>query len=104
MLEAWLLFDADAIRRAAGNPHGTQQLTLPPLTDLENLPHPKAGLHQALRHASGLHGRRLRSFNPHIALHRIPQFIEDFSPLRALCAFQRLESSILGIIHSSDWS
>src|SRR5947207_5493239 len=31
MQEAWLLFDAAAIRRAAGNPNGQENLILPPL-------------------------------------------------------------------------
>jgi len=92
MMEAWLLFDLYAIRRATGNPHGTQSLNLPPLRELENLPNPKATLFQILRNASGLSGRRLSSFNQHVALHRIPDYIEDFGQLRTLSAFRRLEN------------
>jgi len=80
------------IRRATGNPHGTQSLNLPPLRELENLPNPKATLFQILRNASGLSGRRLSSFNQHVALHRIPDYIEDFGQLRTLSAFRRLEN------------
>lgn len=102
MLEAWLLFDLDAIRRAAGNPHGTQLLNLPPLRELENLPDPKATLYHILRNASGLRGRRLRSFNQHVALHRIPEYIEDFSRLRSLGAFRRLENDTRAVVQSLD--
>jgi len=94
MLEAWFLFDLNAIRKAAGNPSGTQPLTLPPFDSLENLPEPKNTLHNLLRIASGLHGRRLKSFNPHFAFNRIPTFIDDFRQLRCLSAFQKLESDI----------
>jgi hypothetical protein len=100
MLEAWFLFDLDAIRRASGNPSGTQSLTLPPFETLENLPDPKDTLHNLLRNASGLHGRRLKSFNPHSAFHLIPGFIEDFRRLRDLTAFQKLENDIRQTISS----
>ena len=100
MLEAWLLFDLDAIRRAAGNPHGRQSLNLPNLHNLEHLPSPKEYLHQLLRDASGLRGRRLRSFNQNSAVHRIPEYIEDFSPLRTLPAFRSLETKIAETIAS----
>jgi len=103
MLEAWLLFDLRAIRRAAGNPHGTQLLNLPRPARLENLSDPKTRLNQILRAASGLSGRRLKSFDHNLALHRIPDYIEDFSPLRTLPAFQRLENDILETIRSCGW-
>jgi len=104
MLEAWFLFDISAIRRTAGNPSGAQALTLPPFANLEDLPDPKDTLHNLLRGASGLHGRRLKSFNPHSAFHLIPGFIEDFGRLRALAAFQRLESDIRQTISSYRWA
>ncbi len=100
MLEAWLLLDLYAIRRTAGNPHGTQSLNLPPLPELENLPNPKTTLYQILRNASGLHGRRLKSFNHRVPLHRIPDYIEDFSPLRTLGAFRRLENDTRAAVES----
>ncbi len=100
MLEAWFLFDLNAIRRAAGNPSGTQSLTLPSFDTLENLPNPKEILHKLLRDASGFHGRRLNSFNPRSAFHLIPGFIEDFGRLRDLTAFQKLESDIRKTISS----
>lgn len=92
MMEAWLLFDVGAIKRAAGNPHGRQSLNIPSLRQLENLADPKAMLYEILCNASGLRGRRLESFNQRVALHRIPDYIEDFSQLRTLSAFSRLEN------------
>lgn len=100
MLEAWFLFDVSAIRNAAGNPSSTQSLNLPRFVTLENIPDPKEVLYKLLRDASGLHGRRLKSFNPHSAFHRIPGFIEDFGRLRELTAFQRLENDIKQTISS----
>jgi len=94
MLEAWLLFDLNAIRMAAGNPNGTQSLALPSLSNLENIPDPKGSLHKMLRDASELHGRRLRRFNSDSALLRIPELIDDFGQLRKLTAFQKLEDDI----------
>jgi hypothetical protein len=100
MLEAWFLFDIAAIRMAAGNPSGTQHLCLPRFNVIENLPNPKEILHNLLRDASGLSGHRLDSFNPHSAFHRIPDFIENFAPLRQLSSFQALEESIQQVISS----
>jgi hypothetical protein len=100
MLEVWFLFDLNAIRMAAGNPNGTQPLDLPSLSDLENLSNPKELLHRMLRHASELHSRRLKHFNSDSALLRIPELIDDFGRLRALTAFQKLESDIRQIISS----
>jgi hypothetical protein len=47
-----------------------------------------------LRKASGLSGRRLKTFNVPGSQIRITDLIEDFSPLRKLKAFQRLEEDI----------
>ena len=86
--EAWLLFDEAAIRRAAGNPNGRQDLDLPQLTDCEQLADPKRVLFEALRQASGLSGRRLKRFSPHRTRVRIAELLDDYSPLQALSAFR----------------
>jgi len=88
MQEAWLLFNETAIRRAAGNPSGNQPLTMPRMRDLEALPDPKTLLHELLRDASGLHGRRRSRFSVQTGARRIVEFAEDFSPLLELPAFQ----------------
>ena len=92
--EAWLLFDENAIRRAAGNPNGDEPLELPKLKDIENLADPKQLLNDKLKIASGRKGRRLAKFNVGHSVILISEFIEDFSPLRSLPAFNRLETMV----------
>jgi hypothetical protein len=87
MTEAWLLFDEVAIRTAAGNPNGNMSLGLPAVRRLEDLANPKEILFESLRQASGLSGRRLKSFRPHAARSRVADLICDFSPLAVLPAF-----------------
>jgi hypothetical protein len=94
MQEAWLLFDEAAIRKAAGNPNGKDTLSIPPLRKLEDVPDPKALLHDLLKTASGLKGGRLKRFDPHKSASRITAYVDDFAPLRALPAFASLEDTI----------
>ncbi|OKH56373.1 hypothetical protein NIES2101_00925 [Calothrix sp. HK-06] len=97
----------DAIRFlsaiAAGNPRGNQRLRLPNINKLEQLPDPKEILHGLLYEASGLTGRRLKQFSVHERVHRVSELIDDFSPLRALSAFQALEADIQQIIQEQGW-
>ena len=94
MTEAWLLLDENAIRGAAGNPNGKNPLSIPELSEIEKIPDPKNLLFQILREASGLTRRRLKKFNMSEARIRITELVSDFSPLRELYAFQRLEKNI----------
>lgn len=94
MMEAWLLCEEEAIRKAAGNPKGKESLLLPGLRTLETAPDPKNILHQALKNASGLSGRRLSSFDVRHAEHLVAGYIKDFSSLRCLYAFQQLEAAV----------
>lgn len=104
MTEAWLLFDETAIRHAAGNRSGRQPLDLPELMELEDLPDPKAVLYQALRQASGLHGRRLKQFRaPKNAL-QVSSLAADFSRLRHLPAFETLERALQDVIEHAGWA
>lgn len=103
MTEAWLLFDINAIRQAAGNPHGTVPLNLPTLSDVESIPNPKRVLRDILRTAIELGARRRRRFDTNIAVQRIPECIEDFSPLRSLSAFIALEEELRITIESQCW-
>lgn len=91
MQEAWLLHDEAALREAAGRPSGTNPLNLPPAAKWEGLSDPKAILHSALTAASGASGRHLKRFRPAKAAHRLAELIQDWSPLRTLPAFLRLE-------------
>jgi hypothetical protein len=103
MTEAWLLFDETSIRQAAGNPNGKTPLNLPAPNQIELIPDPKRLLSEILRKASGLGGRRLKTFNVPGSQIRITDIIEDFSPLRDLIAFQRLEEDIT-ILQRNGWA
>ena len=104
MSEAWLLFDENAIRRASGNPDGKVIINLPRLRNVENLPDPKELLFSALRIASEHSGRKLKELNRDMPLlrYRVSELIDDFSPLRALTAFQRLEADIKDLIEENE--
>jgi len=104
MQEAWLLFDEKAIRRAAGNPLGRQSLQFPPIAKLEQLPDPKNILHELLREASGLKGRRRKRIPTNKHARRVAEFIEDFSALRTLSAFKALEIDIQIMIEQQKWN
>ncbi|MCR4412616.1 MAG: DUF4276 family protein [Thermoguttaceae bacterium] len=103
MTEAWLLFSESAVRRAAGNPNGRMAIPVPH-SDPEGIADPKVLLHNALRSASGLSGRRLRRFDVGWAVHRVADYIEDFSPLRALTAFRTLEDELVRLIQRQGWT
>lgn len=103
MQEAWLLFDEKAIRKAAGNPNGKIALDLPAFAHIETIPDPKQKLYQALRAASGLQGRRLKSFRAAEHAYRVVELIDDFSPLRMLSAFVALEEETHSVLVSAGW-
>ncbi|MDQ2997382.1 MAG: hypothetical protein M3R61_10050, partial [Chloroflexota bacterium] len=92
-----------ALRRAAGNPHGRMPLQLPRLTELENLPDPKENLNELIREASGLNSRRRKKIPVSMYAQRVLEFIEDFTPLRRLSAFNVLEDEIEGILRLHGW-
>ena len=103
MTEAWLLIDEAALRSAAGDPRGSIPLTIPAVRQLEGVPDPKKTLHDLLRTASGLTGRRLRKFRMDQAVHRLAQGIQDYSPLRELSAFRALEQEVGQIVTQKGW-
>lgn len=103
MQEAWFLFDEKALRKAAGNPNGRTTLTLPGFDEIERLPDPKELIYEILRQASELPSRRLRGFDPARAIHRLADLIDDFSPLRALPAFQALENDVQALLAERSW-
>ena len=94
MQEAWLLIDETALRRAAGNPNGTQPLAMPDVQRLEELADPKQLIRELLRQASGLRRRRLKRFSWRSSAHRVAEMIDDFSILYKLAAFQRLAAEV----------
>ena len=103
MLEAWFLTDLPAIREASGNPNGRQQLTLPDLRSIEALLDPKGVLHELLRDASGLSGRRRRKLGVNHAVHRIGEVKSEFNALRTLVAFRQLEEDLREVISVCGW-
>lgn len=104
MTEAWLLFDEAAIRHAAGNRFGRQPLEIPGLMHLEDIPDPKTILHELLRQASGLQGRRLKQFRVTQSALRVSALAADFSPLRQLSAFQALEADLRAVVKHAGWT
>jgi hypothetical protein len=103
MMEAWLLFDKERLREAAGCPLGNAPLDLPRLRSCEGLADPKERLHRCLRVASEKRGRHLKKFNVDSTLHRLSELIPDFSPLRKLSAFRRLEDELQSVLRARDW-
>lgn len=100
MMEAWLLCDEQAIRKASGNPKGKEPIRLPAIKKLETIPDPKTELHTLIKTASGLQGRRLKQLNVYHAENQVAQFINDFSMLRGLYAFGQLETAIKTMVES----
>ena len=100
MMESWLLFDVEAIKKASGNRNYKGHINLPAINRLEAIKQPKDELHQLLKQISGLKGRNLEKFNPHSATHLIAEYINDFSPLRQLKSFQRFEEELKTVVDS----
>lgn len=103
MQEAWMLIDESAIRSAAGNPNGTVPLALPKTRDMEGLADPKKVLHELLRTASELSGRRLKKFSASANAHRVAELVEDWRPLRMLSAFVEFERELDQALKSLPW-
>jgi len=104
MTEAWLLIDGCAIREAASNPKGSTQLNLPKLRDIEGIADPKSLLHNLILEATELSARRKKRFDVHSAVHRIAEYIEDFSVLRGLPAFSALEQQLVETVEQQAWN
>lgn len=100
MTEAWLMMDEAAIRLAAGNPRGTIALDLPfRAAAIERIADPKTMLHNALRTASDLRGRRLTRFNSQTACGLIAERMNDFAVLRQLSSFTEFETLLRGALN-----
>ena len=102
MQEAWLLFNEAAIRRAAGYPGGRDDLALPPFARQDSSANPKEVLREALKSASGLAGRKLRSFDVNAATDRLAEQIDDYSPLRRFEAFRQLEAEVEAALRAAN--
>lgn len=98
MTEAWFLFHEQAIREVSGNPNGDIQLDLPRLNQVESIPDPKEILDKLIKKASELSKRRLKKSR--FQRNTISNFINDYSPLRRLSAFQALENDLKNALTS----
>lgn len=95
--EAWLLIDQSALRKAANNPNGKNDLKLPSLKNLENCVGPKKELERVLQSASEWPPQRLKRFDINAAKARVVDYISDFKSLRKLSAFQLLEEDLTAL-------
>lgn len=93
-LEAWLLCDEPAIRRAAGNPNGKAKLDLPLPRQIERLADPKSRFRAALVAAGDPRRRRRQDVGSSAVYRLVAGEIEDFAPLRQLAAFVALEAEV----------
>jgi hypothetical protein len=101
MMEAWLLIEEDAIRSAAGNPNGDNELDLPIVSRLENLPNPKSVLHNLIREASGLGAHRRQHLKVGQLVYRIADLVNDFSPLENIPAFARFSAELRQVLRDN---
>jgi hypothetical protein len=56
-----------------------------------------------LRAASGLSGRRLKSFDARAHVHRLAQIVEDYSPLLRVPAFNALDAELKAVLVENGW-
>lgn len=95
MSESWILFDGDAIARAAGS--STRMVPVPRVSGIESLSDPKQHLHGLLLEAAGNpSGRRGKNFRRSLVERRVSvaSFITDYSPLEDLSAFRWFQDSL----------
>lgn len=101
MTEAWLLINAEALRKASGNPNGKMVLDLPRPREIESLPDPKRELERLLLEAAGALGPRRRKQHRQeqsSMVHRVAEYIEDFSGLFTLPAFGLFWTDLQGAL------
>lgn len=95
-IEAWLLLDERAIRRASGRPRGRGTLPLPAPNHVENIANPKELLDRAIIIASEATGRRLSGLKSRIPRVR-GQLLGELrpnGPLLLLRSWLRLKTDV----------
>lgn len=100
MMEAWLLIDPNAIKKAAGNRNSKEPINLPPIKKIEAERDPKQTIQNILRTASGRKGRNLNGFNVQEAIHLVADNITDYGLLRGLTAFQEFENDLSTVVNT----
>ena len=101
-MEAWFLFDEQAIRDYVGNSDGKADLNLPKLKSIEDATRPKDRLNEAVEAAKKSKGRRKKSYDNTDSLVALALNITNYAPLRALSAFRRLEADIRDYLASRE--
>lgn len=114
MTEAWLLFNEPAIRLDADNANGRAPLFLPKNDRAEEDADPKETLIHCLRTAKDAGRRRQKQFDVNYAKARVAELIAipppqssvqpGFAPLRALSAFQTLETDLKKVVERNEWN
>lgn len=94
MLEAWLLFDITAIRKAANNPSSRVALNIPKINRVEQTADPKNILFDSLKTASEQTGRKLDKLDLNQARVRVSELIDDYSPLLTLESFSSFKNQL----------
>lgn len=94
MLEAWLLFDEEAIRKAANKPDGNSPLNIPRINRIESNADPKNLLFDSLKIASEQTGRKLAKFDLNKARVRVSELIDDYTPLLSLESFGNFKEQL----------
>lgn len=100
MMENWLLFDKEALKKAAGNRNFRGEIDIPSFKNLESINQPKEMLHNLLKEISGLKGRNLDKFNAHQAVHLVADYIEDFGKLRSLDSYNVFENNLKRVMQT----
>ncbi|MCY3930236.1 MAG: hypothetical protein OXH70_00810 [Acidobacteria bacterium] len=93
--EAWILFDAGAIAKAAGAP--SAGIGVPRVAELESIANPKQRLDELLVAAAGNpSGRRGRTFKRSLVARRVSvaEYIADYSPLENVPAFAAFQEAL----------
>jgi hypothetical protein len=101
-LEAWLLLDEKAIRRAAGRPNGSASLNLPSPENVESLSQPKEKLRDVIIIASGASGKRLKKLRQKYPLlrARLLHGLPVGGVLDRVPSWARLKGDIEAYLHS----
>jgi len=98
--EAWLLTDANEIRKIAENPKGTVNLNLPKIAQIERTASPKEILKSAIVTASETSGRRLQLIKKRFSNKRrqLLERLDIYGDINQLKSWQRLKTDIATVI------
>lgn len=101
MTEVLALLDEAAIREVAGRPSGGEDLGIPKHSKLESVADPKRMLLDALVVASGLRGRRLKSFRQRFSTHRrlLLERLDPSGPVTALTCWKQFDADLCTALH-----